>query len=141
MDSCSWEERRRESLFSESWMSLNLKSSASVWFKLRYDNDLFLEIDTMPTTSETVQTYPTLTMGKPGWASVSFCNGGGPYPSIKVAHRDTLDEAEQAKRFIDEGACGARCQKRHRIYRVVRGRFPRKMLNPWTDNMEHVHTV
>jgi hypothetical protein len=108
---------------------------------MRYDNDLSLEIDTMPTTSETVETYPTLTMGNPGWASVSFCRGVVPSPSISVYRHDTLEEAEKAKRRIDEVACGARCEKRHKIYRVVRGRVPRKMLNPWTDNMEHVHTV
>jgi len=51
-------------------------------------------------------------LGSGEWASVSYCPGGGmrkPYPYITVYLYQSRERAEEAKRIIDQTACGGGC--------------------------------
>jgi hypothetical protein len=53
--------------------------------------------------------------GGPCWAVVSYCGRYGG-PNITVTLWNSFDKALEAKRFIDELACGGCCSRRHRIF-------------------------
>jgi hypothetical protein len=60
--------------------------------------------------------------GNGAYASVSECSihAAQSYQRLITVHlQTTADQAESAKRFIDETGCGGRCTRKHTTYHLV----------------------
>ena len=59
---------------------------------------------------------PLWTEGRGRYASVSLCHG-----DVTVIFFSTREDAEQAKRVIDNTACGGCCRRRHFVMELPEG--------------------